>query len=234
MPKVFAFRHVAFETLGLLEPLLQARGHDVTYLEMGWDDPAAADNADLLVVLGGPIGAYEGMFYPFIAPELAAIERRLKAQRPTIGLCLGAQMMALALGAKVYPGPAGKEIGWGALSLAASASNHPLQHLAPGKTRVLHWHGDTFDLPPGATLLASSPLYAHQAYALGSFGLATQFHAEVTARDMERWLIGHACEIAATPGVDIPALRSDTARYAPDCEAAGRRMFGSWLEANAL
>jgi GMP synthase-like glutamine amidotransferase len=133
---------------------------------------------DLLVCLGGPIGAYEEAAYPFLRDELALIERRLAAARPTLGICLGAQLMARALGARIYPAPA-KEIGWGEVRLSEAGQKGPLRHFAG--VPVLHWHGDTFDLPKGAELLASTVLCANQAFAFGRYALAFQFHPETTA-----------------------------------------------------
>lgn len=181
--------------------------------------------ADLLVVLGGPIGAYEDDRYPFLADELNILKRRLRAGRPALGICLGAQLMARALGARVYPGPA-KEIGWSLLTLTEAGRSSPLRHLS--ETSVLHWHGDTFDLPVGARLLASTPICANQAFAIGSRALALQFHGETEGGDIERWLIGHACEIAAA-GLDPRSIRADTERNGERLRTAGSRVFTEWL-----
>jgi len=222
-----AIRHVAFEDLGLLEPLLRERGFAVRYLEAP-TDPVEIGDPDLLVVLGGPIGVYDEAIYPFIAPELAAIARRLAADRPTLGLCLGSQLMARALGARVYPGENGKEIGWAPLTLTRTGLQSPLRHLA-AEVAVLHWHGDTFDLPAGAARLAASAKYANQAFRWGMRGLALQFHAEAT-EGLERWFVGHAGEIAATPGLSVPGLRADTARHVDTMRAKGRALFAEWLD----
>jgi len=145
MKLAVAIRHVSFEDLGNFGPVLAARGFEVRYIDCGTDDVAAIDPfaPDLLIVLGGPIGAYEDDLYPFIKDEVSLLEQRLKARRPTLGVCLGAQMIARTLGARVYPAPH-KEIGWSRLTLTAAGGVSPLQHL---KSPVLHWHGDTFDLP---------------------------------------------------------------------------------------
>lgn len=149
---VVAIRHVHFEHLGTFGPVLESAGWAVRYVDGGIDDIRHLDAAapGLLAVLGGPIGAYEEDKYPFLADELRLIERRLASGRPIIGICLGAQLMARALGSSVYPGPA-KEIGWHPLSLSEAGLASPLRHL--GDIPVMHWHGDTFDLPQGAERL---------------------------------------------------------------------------------
>jgi GMP synthase (glutamine-hydrolysing) len=227
--KAIVLRHVAFEDLDSFAAILERHGFAIAYYEAGVDDLAAIDPLapDLLVVLGGPIGVYEDAAYPFVRDELRLIERRLAADRPILGICLGAQLMAKALGGAVYPGN-GKEIGWAPLTLTEAGRASCLAHLAPEKTAVLHWHGDTFDLPAGATRLASTPRYPNQAFAWGK-SLALQFHVEATARGLERWFIGHAGEIAATDGVDVASLRRDTARWAPNAERQGALMLNAWL-----
>lgn len=231
---VLAIRHVAFEDLGSFAPLLAARGYAIRYQEAGYDDLAALDPlADsLLVVLGGPIGVYEDVDYPFIGDALRLLATRLHAGRPVLGICLGCQLVARALGARVYPGGC-KEIGWKPLALTAAGRAGPLAAFGDDAP-VLHWHGDTFDLPEGATLLASSDLYAHQAFSWQRHALGLQFHIETTARGLERWFIGHACEIAGTPGLSVPALRAATARHAAAAEVQGRQCFAAWLEQAGL
>jgi GMP synthase (glutamine-hydrolysing) len=228
-------RHVAFEDLGSFATILGRHGFTIATREAGLDDLAAIDPLapDLLIALGGPIGVYEEESYPFIADELRLLERRLAADRPTLGICFGAQLMARALGAAVYPG-SGKEIGWGPLLLTDAGAASCLAHLAPEMTEVLHWHGDTFDLPADASLLASTSRYPNQAFAWGK-SLALQFHAEVTQRGLERWFIGHACEIAATDGIDVAELRRDTSRWAARLARQGALCLDAWLrEAMAL
>jgi len=228
--QAIAIRHVAFEDLGLLGPILGERGYNVDYVEAAGDDLNAPDiwDADLVIVLGGPIGANEEDAYPFLSTEIARIEERLAAKKATLGLCLGAQLMARALGAAVYPA-GGKEIGWAPVSLTAAAAAGPVGHLAPDLTQVLHWHGDTFDLPEGAERLASTDLCPNQAYSLGANVLALQFHLEVTASGLEHWFVGHAAEIAATPGIDVTSLRRDTETWAPVVAQQGRMCFEDWL-----
>lgn len=229
MKTCMVVRHVAFEDLGGFAPILEAFGFSNRSIEAGIDDFTALDPLadDLLIVLGGPIGVYEVDRYPFLEAEIAFIGRRLQAGRPVIGICLGAQLMAAALGARVYPNPAGKEIGWGCLELT-SEGKRELAELA--NVPVLHWHGDTFDLPDGATLLASTTLARHQAFTWGKAALGLQFHPEVTRAGLERWFIGHACEIAAACGIDVNSLRAETARQGAAVEKKGVELLTSWLQ----
>ncbi|HVY12556.1 MAG TPA: glutamine amidotransferase, partial [Alphaproteobacteria bacterium] len=187
-----AIRHVHFEDLGAFAAVFQEAGFSIRILDAGADDLRLDPlGADILVVLGAPIGVYQTREYPFLIDEINLLEKRMAAELPTLGFCLGAQLMARALGAKVYPGPA-KEIGWGALTLTDAGSKSPLHHLKD--VPVLHWHGDTFDLPKNAELLASTAICKNQAFSLGPNILGFQCHPEADGRGIERWLIGHACE----------------------------------------
>jgi len=229
---VIALRHVAFEDLGSLGPLLAKRGHRVEYIEAAAGDFSGLEEAppDLLIVLGGPIGVYDEELYPFLGREIALLKARLAAGGPTLGLCLGAQLMARALGARVYFS-GGKEIGWSPLALTPEGRRSPLRHL---DGPVLHWHGDTFDLPPGALHLAATPQTVNQAFAVGTHALGLQFHPEVTAEGLEFWYVGHAGEIGATPGLSVPGLRADGARHAAALAAAAQRCFSDWLDSVGL
>src|SRR3990170_94676 len=148
MKHAIAIRHVAFEDAGTLEDVLEGRGIELRYLEAGIDDLTPAKDADLLVVLGGPIGIYEVERYPFLKGELATIEAAVAKGTPVVGICLGAQALAAVLAARVYPNSR-KELGWGPLTLTKDGAESPLGALSGFD--VLHWHGDTFDLPAGAT-----------------------------------------------------------------------------------
>ncbi len=211
---IYVVQHVAFEDLGSLEDLFYQLGYRVRYFEAGVDalEPAFL-HAGLTIILGGPIGVYETEEYPFLQIEIYLLKQRLASDLPTIGICLGAQMIAYALNAKVYAGPQ-KEIGWSTLLLNETEDN-PLAPLA--NTPVLHWHGDTFDLPAGATLLASSTLYKNQAFSLGKNILALQFHLEVAGDSFEPWLVGHTCELKQAK-LSINQLRADHEQYADELE----------------
>jgi GMP synthase (glutamine-hydrolysing) len=223
-----AIRHVAFEDLGLLAPILDAAGWDVSYRDAAVDDltDALVTQADLLVVLGGPIGVYDGNDFPFLGREIKLLTRRLAEDLPTLGICLGAQLMACALGQAVYPSGS-KEIGWGSVMLTEAGKASCLGALAGGAA-VLHWHGDTFDLPLGASLLASTTVCKNQAFAYGKRGLGLQFHLEVDPARLEHWYIGHAVELAAA-GVAVADLRAATADVAAGARRVAETVFGRWL-----
>ncbi|OEC90365.1 MULTISPECIES: glutamine amidotransferase [Acinetobacter] len=225
MKTVNVIQHLAFEDLGSLEDVFYQLGFRVRYFEAGVDDLSPALNYEgLTVILGGPIGVYETEDYPFLVDEIAGLKQRLKANKPTIGICLGAQLIAHTLGAKVYAGHQ-KEIGWSQLEIKA-VENNPLAALE--NVEVLHWHGDTFDLPSNATLLASSAIYPNQAFSIGNNILALQFHLEITEQSFEKWLIGHTCEIRHA-GLSIPQLRADNLAYATQLEDQTAKVIQHFL-----
>lgn len=230
MPTATVMSHVGFEDLGILAPLLAERGYSITDIDAPRADLTNIDplSPDLLVVLGGPIGVYEDEAYPFLLAETKLIEARLTGNRPILGICLGAQLMALALGARVYPSGL-KEIGWMPIRLSAAGVQSCLSPLAADGMRVLHWHGDTFDLPDGAAHLASSDLCENQAFSYGANALGLQFHLETGADALDSWLVGHAVEIVGA-GLVPAALRADSAAFAPACNAAGNACFAAWLD----
>ena len=232
MKTALAIRHVAFEDLGSFAEPLATLGYQIRYLEAGMDDLAAVDALQpaLLIVLGGPIGANDEAEYPFLTDELRLLEKRLAQRQPILGICLGSQIIAKALGASVYPA-ARKELGWTGLQLTDAGRSSCLRHLDPALTAVLHWHGDTFDLPDGAQRLASTDICSNQAFAWGENILALQFHAEVVPSGLERWFIGHTLEIHSTPGVTVGQLREDSHRYGPALQVQGKRLLADWLAA---
>jgi GMP synthase (glutamine-hydrolysing) len=221
-----AIRHVAFEDLGLLEPVLREHGYDVVTVDAGIEDTVAPiATGDLVVVLGGPVGASDADRYPFLADELSALRRRVEARRPTLGICLGAQLLARALGADV--GPSGQtEIGYAPITLTPEGLRSPLRHLAD--TPVLHWHGDRFMIPAGAQRLASTEKCDNQAFAFGPNLLALQFHLEVPPDAVERWLIGYVDSLSAL-GIEPGDLRAAAAAAGEALGRAARAVVAEWL-----
>ena len=222
---IYAIQHLAFEDLGSLEDTFYQLGFRVRYFEAGVDDlTKALEYKGLTIILGGPIGVYESKDYPFLQQEIDLLKVRLEKNLPTLGICLGAQLIAHALGAKVYAGHQ-KEIGWSTLNIS-DVKNNLLSALTD--TPVLHWHGDTFDLPDHATLLASSAIYPNQAFSVGHNIMALQFHLEVAAENLEKWLIGHTCELRHA-NIDISTLRADNQRYAATLEHAAGQFIQQYL-----
>ena len=231
---VNVIRHLAFEDLGSFATVLMANDYQINYFEaadfeLKPNELLQIDSLsdDLLIILGGPISVNDGELFAFIDAEIALLKRRIAADKPTLGICLGAQLIARALGSNIYSGKV-KEIGWLGLSLTSAGEQSSLRYLQAEHCSMLHWHGETFDLPDGAELLASTEHYLNQAFRYGKT-LALQFHPEVNQRDMEKWFIGHIGEISQTEGVSVAQLRADTRQYANRLEVQSELFFNSWL-----
>lgn len=229
MKTAIAVRHVHFEDLGTLEPLLRQRDYRISYCDAGTENSHRTDieAADLLVVLGAPIGAFDDSTYPFLSQELKWIEQRLRAERPLLGICLGAQLMARAKGANVAQMNQ-KEIGFSPIELTTAGRASALGALPPG-TAVLHWHGDQFEIPRGSESLARTDICPHQAFAAGKHALGLQFHLEADADRIEPWLIGHASELSQA-GVDPRLLREQAKQHGAQLKAAAQGIFSRWLD----
>ncbi len=179
---VLVFRHAPFEHLGLLEEILPEFEYVDLYL-----DPAAPLPATptALVFMGGPMSANDDV--PYLKRELEIICDAAARGIPMLGICLGAQLIAKALGARVYRNPV-KEIGWYPIAWRPETATDPLLHNCAGETTVFQWHGETFDLPAGAVWLASSDACAHQAFRAGQGIYGFQFHLEVTPEMIADWV----------------------------------------------
>lgn len=190
---VLAFRHVPFEPLGLIEDALRSRGLEYQYVDLPADpdfDPPV-DQADALIFMGGPMSVNDPL--PWIARELGFIERALAHNRPVLGICLGSQLIAKALGSRVYRNPV-KEIGWAPVYLTDAAARDPLLGGLAGPETLFHWHGETYDLPGGAELLAYSDACRNQAFRIGDNVYGFQFHLEVTPEMIAQWCLEDANE----------------------------------------
>ncbi|WP_230770259.1 glutamine amidotransferase [Sphingomonas sp. Leaf4] len=221
MKSALIVRHVPYEGCAGYRAPIEAAGYALDRIDV--TDPAFATAdltaPDLLIVMGGPMGVYDTADHPWIPGEIAALARRLAADRPTLGICLGAQMVAAALGAAVYKGPA-CEIGFDAIELTPGIAS-PLRHVA--QVPVLHWHGDTFDLPHGTELLATTARY-RQGFRRGSNLLALQFHAEMGEDErFTAWLDYLDCPMHRA-GL-VAAYRT----HGPAAVRAGQAMIAEWL-----
>jgi GMP synthase (glutamine-hydrolysing) len=233
MKRLLVLQHVSHEELGTLNSLLRTAGFAIDTVNF-WCEAGAnpsLENYQGLIVLGGPMGVYEADKYPHLATEKKLIECAVEKNLPVLGICLGAQLIANALGATVYPSGI-KEIGWYDLAPTADGKKDPLFHHLSATEKVFQWHGDTFDLPNGAVHLASSPLCANQAFRYGRNVYALQFHLEVDAKMIDAWLDvpQNRDEIAALQGsVDPMTIRADTRRHIGRLTALGSDVFGAFI-----
>jgi GMP synthase-like glutamine amidotransferase len=208
------FQHVPFEGPGSIGPWLEARGWSIRTTRL-FDEPILPelDDVDLLVVLGGPMSVNDEPTLPWLAPEKAFVRAAIAAGKPVLGICLGAQMIASALGARVYPN-AVKEIGWFPVHGVPGSDDGGF--VFPPSVEVFHWHGETFDLPDGALRLASSPACINQAFRVGRATIGLQFHLETTP-ESAREIVAH-CRDELVPARYVQSeadiLAAHASRYA--------------------
>jgi GMP synthase-like glutamine amidotransferase len=247
--RAYVFQHTPVEGPARVAELLAERGVelDVRHLYRGDAVPEHVGQGQLVVSMGGPMGVGDAddPRYPFLRPEIALLREAIARDRPVLGICLGAQLLAAAAGARVYPNtrrtPEGnvvmaREVGWGAIDFAGGqVAREPALAGMRSREIVLHWHGDTFDMPRGGTPLASTAVCRNQAFRLGwrSFGL--QFHCELAAEDVAVWVREDAAYVREANGPDGAAqILADTDRYYADAKPVWdrllRNIIGQMLE----
>ena len=225
---LLVIQHTPVEGPGLIAGFLSERGISHTLVASEMPLPAGSlQHASGVLVLGGPMGVYEADRHPRLRDEMTLLADAAAAGKPVLGICLGAQLLAAALGAKVYPGPA-KELGWFDVTLAPGAETDPLFRSFPPVFPALHWHGDVFDLPAGARLLASSARTAHQAFAFGPLAWGLLFHLEADPEQVQAMARAFPEEVAAA-GASEDALLAATMSLAPKTAALATDVFGAWL-----
>ncbi|MES2905851.1 MAG: glutamine amidotransferase [Pseudomonadota bacterium] len=221
-------RHVNFEGLGMLCDILRERNYEFRYADAASDNVCCekALDDDLMIVLGGPFGVYEADKYPFIKKEIDCIKKRLDSNKPLLGICLGAQMMATALGAKVaFSG--GKEIGWHGIKLTDEGKKSLLAPLE-GQP-VLHWHGDNCEMPKDCIKLAYNDFCPVQAFQVAPHQLGLQFHMEVEAGRIERW-IESSEESLKLAGLTSDDVRAQAIEHGEAAFAVGNTIFNNWFD----
>lgn len=229
MRRLLVFQHVPHEILGILDPLLRSAGFRIRYVNFGRQPDAQPDVSRYagLIVLGGPMNCDQVQRHRHLATEIEAIRAAVSEGKPVLGICLGAQLLARALGARVNRHHE-REIGWYDVSPTSAAASDPLFEHFAGRERVFQWHGDTFDLPEGAVHLAESQGCANQAFRYGETAYGLQFHLEVDEPMIRRWVhtpvMANELETAAGPGGAEAILRA-TGREISRSVALGRTVF---------
>jgi GMP synthase (glutamine-hydrolysing) len=233
MKPVWVVRHVPHEGLGTIADALERSTVPFTTIDafagpLPEFDPTAVSG---LIVMGGPMNVDEVDRYPFLAEEVRWLQRAVDARLPVLGVCLGSQLLAKALGVKVYPNRI-KEIGWYDVDLLPAAANDALFSHIRGQTAVFQWHGDTFDLPTGAVQLARSPQCENQAFRFGAAAYGLQFHLEVTQEIIDSWLRedGNCCELAGLDYIDPTRIRRETPDKLPPMIALGHVVFDRFAQ----
>ena len=208
----FVLYFIQFESLGNIERIL-ARDYHIKFCHISnfAENAHVFSECELVIVLGGPIGVNDDDAFPLIKNILAGLEKRVKTEKFTLGICLGAQLIAKALGSDIRTGQK-FEIGWDKIKLTAIGNESCIKYLKD--VHVLHWHKDTFDLPRGCAHLASNETTENQAFAYGKRVMGIQFHFEVLPDFADFWTVGHFVELKHI-GVDIKRLIKDFRIYAP-------------------
>jgi GMP synthase (glutamine-hydrolysing) len=236
MSDVWVFQHLEAEPPALIETVLRKQGHTVRIFrtDRGECPERLTPDCGGLVVMGGPMAVYEPERNPWMPHERRVIEQALAADLPILGMCLGAQFLAQAAGARVYAGDRPKEIGWDTVTLMLAGEQDAVcgnlgDVSGARETAVFQWHGDTFDLPPGATLLASSIRYPHQAFRVGRAAYGFQFHFEVTDAVIRDWVQRWQGEVLEQK-LDPQAILAGIGKHLAPMQARGAAAIAAWSQ----
>ncbi len=233
-PKILVFQHVPYEPLGTLDPLLKEYGVRIRYVNFGRNPDAcpSLDRYDGIIVLGGPMNADQIDTYPNLITEVEILKEALERDMAILGICLGAQLLAKALGGSVARNPH-REIGWYDVELTAAGESDPVISTFAPVQEVFQWHEDGIRLPPGGVHLAASDRSDVQAFRYGEHAYGFQFHLEVDQKLVERWLTVPANQdvLADEVGrVDPDMIREQTEDRIGALETLSRKTFSRWIE----
>lgn len=219
---ILILKNFVTEGPGTIEDFLVRNNMHYTIVDLDRHTVDSAAGYDTLIMLGGPMSVNDEHDYPYMTHEMKLAEQFMKQGKKVFGVCLGAQLMAKALGAKVYPGPE-KEIGWYDIELNdAGLKDLRMAHLADSRScKVFQWHGETFDIPQGAERLAMSELYPNQAFRYGNNAYAFQFHIEVSRQMIFDWLKNEP--------VDMKKIEQETDAYYADYNVRARSFYESFF-----
>lgn len=229
---IYALYHSPGETVGIIGDVLKEfkLPFKEVHLHDGEGLPRETGDLDGLIVMGGPMNVDETLQFPFLLPEVQLIERTISDGKPVLGICLGAQLMAKALGEKIFKNDK-KEVGWHPIHMAPAAKNDPLFKNFPPTLEVLHWHGDTFNIPKGAAHLARSPHCNSQAFRWGKHAYALQFHFEVTPPMLKGWCNAKSeQEFIQAAGEEPKQIVNATPQAYAALEPAAKQFFSSYLK----
>jgi len=234
--KALVLQHIACEPPGVFEDVLSERGAELNRVELDEGEPLPDWHSfDAIVAMGGPMSANDDADLPWLTEEKRLVADAVRAGVPYWGVCLGVQLLAASLGARVYPGPT-PEVGLLPVALTSEGHDDPVFGVVSEELVTLQWHGDTFDLPNGAVRLASSPAYENQAFRFGrAYGV--QFHLEVSVEMAREWaeVPEYVTSLERTLGADeAPAFLAAIEQRAPEMRAAGRALFERWLDRVAV
>ena len=230
--RVLVLQHIACEPPGVFEDVLRERGAELHRVELDEGEQLPDwREFDAIVAMGGPMSVNDDADQPWLTAEKTLVGEAVRAGTPYWGVCLGVQLLASSLGARVYPGPE-PEVGLLPVSMTGEARSDPVFGEAPHELVTLQWHGDTFDLPDGAVRLASSPAYANQAFRFErAYGL--QFHLEVSAEMAREWaeVPAYVASLERTLGAErAPAFLAAIEQRADAMRDEGRALFERWLD----
>lgn len=229
MPKLLVIQHTPPETAGTIVDAVRSKGCTFQYVRTFQEEPIprSLEGVDGVIVMGGPMGVRDQGKYPHLRDEMRLMEQTIKADKPLLGICLGSQLLASILGAKISP--AKKEIGWHTVRLSPQAQQDRIWAGVPASFTAFHWHGDVFDLPSGAVLLASSDATPHQAFRHGNKAYGILFHLEMT-ENIIREMIRTFSDELLEQNIDSGWVIQKADEHLPEIEKISNTVFGRWAQ----